>query len=191
MLDDIRAALPELPAARRERYVTALGLSAYDAGVIVASGSDYFERATTSRPGLDARRAASLYTEVGLRAAKTDPDLLASRDPGELGRVVELLGSGDLTAANAKEVYQRHLETGRPVDELVAEAGYQRISDTGALRGVVEEVIGANPAAVADIQAGKAQAIGFLTGQVMRQTRGQADAATVGALLRELLGVES
>ena len=144
-----------------------------------------------SRPGLDARRAASLYTEVTLRAAKTDPGLLASRDPGELGRVVELLGAGDLTAANAKEIYQRHLETGEPVDALVAAAGYQRISDAGALRGVVEGVIAANPAAVADVQAGKAQAIGFLTGQVMRQTRGQADAATVGALLRELLGLEA
>ncbi len=190
MLDAIRASLPELPAARRERYVSALGLSAYDAGVIVVSGSDYFERATSSRPGLDARRIASLYTEVALRATKSDPALLDDRDPGELGRVVELLAAGDLTAANAKEVYQRHLETGESVDALVAEAGFQRISDTGALRGVVEQVLAANPSAVADVQAGKTQALGFLTGQVMRQTRGQADAATVGALLRELLGQE-
>jgi aspartyl-tRNA(Asn)/glutamyl-tRNA(Gln) amidotransferase subunit B len=190
-LDAIRAAMPELPAARRERYVSGLGLSAYDAGVIVASGSGYFDHAIGSRPGLDAKRLASLYTEVALRAAKSDPRLLASRDPGELGRVVELLGAGDLTAANAKEVYQRHLESGDPVDALVAAAGYQRISDTGALRSLVEGVIAANPAAVADVQAGKAQAIGFLTGQVMRQTRGQADAATVGSLLRELLGLEA
>ncbi len=70
----------------------------------------------------------------------------------------------------------------------MAEAGFQRISDSGALRAVVEEVLAANPSAVADVQAGKTQALGFLTGQVMRQTRGQADAATVGALLRELLG---
>src|SRR5690606_14178062 len=163
MLDSIRASLPELPAARRGRYITQLGLSAYDAGVIVASGSDYFDRASTSRPGLDARRIASLYTEVALRATKSDPGLLDERDPGELGRVVELLGTGDLTAANAKEVYQRHLETGRGVDALVAEAGFQRISDSGALRGVVEEVLAANPSAVADVQAGKSQAIGFLT----------------------------
>jgi len=188
MLEAIRATMPELPAARRERYVRDLGLSAYDAGVIVASGSDYFDRAIASRPGLDARRIVSLYTEVGLRAAKSDPGLLDERHPGELGRVVELLGAGDLTAANAKEVYQRHLETGRPIDALVAEAGFQRISDSGALRAVVEEVLAANPSAVADVQAGKTQALGFLTGQVMRQTRGQADAATVGALLRELLG---
>ncbi len=190
MLEAIRAAMPELPAARRQRYVDALGLSPYDAGVIVASGSDYFDRAIASGPGLDARRTASLYTEVALRAAKSDPGLLAGRDPGELGRVVELLGSGQLTGANAKEVYQRHLETGEPVDALVAAAGYQRIADSDALRGVIEGVLEANPAAVEDVRAGKVQALGFLTGQVMRQTRGQADAATVGALLRELLGVE-
>jgi aspartyl-tRNA(Asn)/glutamyl-tRNA(Gln) amidotransferase subunit B len=182
--------MPELPAARRERYMRDLGLSAYDAGVIVASGSDYFDRAMASRPGLDARRAAGLYAEVALRATKSDPGLLAGRDPAELGRVVELLGSGQLTGANAKEVYQRHLETGESVDALVAAAGYQRIADTGALRAIVEGVLAANPAAADDVRAGKTQAIGFLTGQVMRQTRGQADAATVGAILREILGLE-
>ena len=71
----------------------------------------------------------------------------------------------------------------------MAASGFKRISDTGALRTAAQAVIDANPAAVADVQAGKVQAIGFLTGQVMKQTRGQADAATVGALLRELLGL--
>jgi len=189
MLEAIRASMPELPAARRERYVRDLGLSAYDAGVIVASGSDYFDRAVASRLGLDARRAAGLYAEVALRAAKSDPGLLARRDPTELGRVVELLGSGQLTGANAKEAYDRHLETGDPVDAVVAAAGYQRIADTDALRTIVEGVLAANPSAVDDVRAGRMQALGFLTGQVMRQTRGQADATTVGMLLRELLGV--
>jgi aspartyl-tRNA(Asn)/glutamyl-tRNA(Gln) amidotransferase subunit B len=189
MLADVRESLPELPAARRDRYVGELGLSVYDAGVIVASGSDYFDRAVVSRPGLDARRAASLYTEVALRAAKSDPELLAKRAPGELGRTVELLAAGQLTGANAKEVYQRHLETGEPVDTLVAAAGFRRISDSDALRGVVQGVVDANVAAVADVRDGKLQALGFLTGQVMKQTRGQADAATVGALLREILGL--
>ncbi|MFN8518831.1 MAG: Asp-tRNA(Asn)/Glu-tRNA(Gln) amidotransferase subunit GatB [Chloroflexota bacterium] len=189
MLDRIRASMPELPAARRERYVSTLGLSPYEAAVIVASGTDYFERAMASRPGLDARRAAGLYAEVALRATKSDPSLLAGRDPAELGRVVELEGAGQLTGANAKQVYQRHLETGEPVDALVAAAGYQRIADPDALRAIVEGVLAANQSAADDVRAGKAQALGFLTGQVMRQTRGQADAATVGALLRELLGV--
>ncbi|MBX3031479.1 MAG: Asp-tRNA(Asn)/Glu-tRNA(Gln) amidotransferase subunit GatB [Chloroflexi bacterium] len=187
-LETIRVAMPELPAARRERYVTELGLAPADAVTIVAGGSDYFERAVSSRPGLDARRTASLYTEVGLRAVKGDPTLLEQRDPAELGRVSQLTTAGELTGANAKEAYQRHLETGETIDAIVAAAGYQRISDAGALRTIVEGVLAANPAAVADVQAGKAQAMGFLTGQVMKQTRGQADAATVGALLRELLG---
>jgi aspartyl-tRNA(Asn)/glutamyl-tRNA(Gln) amidotransferase subunit B len=191
MLEDIRRGLPELPATRRDRYVSQLGLSAYDAGVIVASGAGYFDRAVGSGRDIDARRAAGLYTEIALRAAKSDPGLLEQRDPSQLGRVLQLVGAGDLTAANAKEVYQRHLDTGEPVDALVAAAGYQRISDTGALRGVIEGVLAANPSAVEDVRAGKTQAVGFLTGQVMRQTRGQADAATVGVLLRELLGLEA
>ncbi len=189
MLEAIGAELPELPAARRGRYVDVLGLSAYEAAVIVATGSDYFDRAMASRPGLDARRVASLYAEIALRAAKSDPGLLDRRNPGELARVVEILADGGLTAANAKEVFERHLETGDEVDGIVAAAGFQRISDADALQGVVERVLAANPAAVADVRAGKGQAIGFLTGQVMRETRGQADAITVGRLLREALDV--
>ena len=77
----------------------------------------------------------------------------------------------------------------RPVAAIVAEAGFKRISDTDAIRTAAEAVIAANPAAVADVASGKVQAIGFLTGQVMKQTSGQADAATVGAVLRELLGL--
>jgi aspartyl-tRNA(Asn)/glutamyl-tRNA(Gln) amidotransferase subunit B len=188
-LAEIGASLPELPATRRERYIRDLGLAAYDAGVIVASGSDYFERAIGSRPGLDVRRAASLYTEIALRELKSASGLLAERDPSELARVAELLAAGELTGANAKEVYQRHLETGDPVDAIVAAAGFRRITDTAALRTLVEGIIDAHPAAVADVRAGRTQALGFLTGQVMRETRGQADAAAVGALLRELLGL--
>ena len=188
-LASIRRAMPELPAARRDRYVSEYGLATADAVIIAAAASPYFDQAMAALPGLDARRVASLYTEVALRARKDRPDLLDVREPSQLARVAQLAAAGELTGSNAKEVYQRHLETGESVDSIVAASGLKRISDTGALRTRAQAVIDANPAAVADVQAGKVQAIGFLTGQVMQQTRGQADAATVGALLRELLGL--
>ncbi len=100
-----------------------------------------------------------------------------------------MVEAGELSGTNAKEVFARHAATGRPVADLVAEAGFRHISDTGALRDVAQAVIAANPAAVADVRAGKVQALGFLTGQVMKQTRGQANAAIVGAVLREVLGL--
>ena len=142
-------------------------------------------------PSVPARKVANWVTGEYLRLAKGEGAEAAVErvDPAELGALVRLVEAGELSGTNAKEVFARHAATGRAVADIVAEAGFRRISDTGALRTVAQAVIDANPAAVADVRAGKVQAIGFLTGQVMQQTRGQADAATVGAVLRELLGI--
>jgi aspartyl-tRNA(Asn)/glutamyl-tRNA(Gln) amidotransferase subunit B len=107
--------------------------------------------------------------------------------PAELASLVRLVEDGQLSGTNAKEVFARHVESGRPVSQLVSEAGFRQISDESALREAIQSVLGANPAAVADVRAGKAQAVGFLTGQVMKATRGQANAARVQELLREAL----
>jgi aspartyl-tRNA(Asn)/glutamyl-tRNA(Gln) amidotransferase subunit B len=80
-----------------------------------------------------------------------------------------------------------HVASGRPAAELIAERGFAQISDAGALGAILDEVLDANPAAVADYRAGKAQSAGFLVGQVMKATRGQANAALVQAALRERL----
>jgi aspartyl-tRNA(Asn)/glutamyl-tRNA(Gln) amidotransferase subunit B len=186
-LEEIRARMPELPQARRARYVADYGLSSYDAAVIVASGGDYFDAALRASDGTDPKRAASLYSKLALRELKTSPGLLADRDPAQLARVVAMVGGGDLTSQNAEQVYARHLQTGEPVDTIVAELGLRSISDRSALADAVERVVAANPAAVADYAAGKTQAVKFLVGQVMRETRGQADAVTVQQLLEERL----
>ncbi len=193
-LDSIRAAMPELPSARRGRYVNELGLAPADAIVIAADPATtrLFEGALAAGgTGVPPRKLANWVTGEYLRLAKGEGGAaaVAQVDPVELGALVSLVESGQLSGTNAKEVFLQHAASGRPVAELVAAAGFQRISDEGALRTAAQAVIDANPSAVADVQAGKLQAIGFLTGQVMKQTRGQADAATVGALLRELLGL--
>jgi aspartyl-tRNA(Asn)/glutamyl-tRNA(Gln) amidotransferase subunit B len=187
LLESIRAGMPELPQARRARYRDSLGLSAYDAVVIAGSGGPYFDAATAAGTGLDPKRIASLFSKIALRELKTQPDLLLSRDPAQLARAVALAGSGAISGQNAEQVYERHLRTGETIDAIVAELGLRQITDSSALAEVIERVVAANPAAVADFRAGKVQAVKFLTGQAMKETRGQANPAVLQGLLEERL----
>ncbi|MGC8633434.1 MAG: Asp-tRNA(Asn)/Glu-tRNA(Gln) amidotransferase subunit GatB [Candidatus Limnocylindrales bacterium] len=186
-LDSIRTTLPELPAARRARYVKALGLSSYDAGVIVGdpAASALFEEALAAG-GAAPKALANWVTGEYLRITKQQGD--GGRASGaELARLVAMVADGRISGTNAKEVLAHHMETGEPVERIVGQLGFAQISDAGALMAAVEEVFGANPAAIADYRAGKQQAVGFLVGQVMKATRGQANAAIVQRLVRERL----
>ena len=193
-LEEIAAGLPELPAARRARYGDELGLSDYDADVLVAdaAATEVFEAARAADPALSTKKLANWVSGEYLRLAKgEDADVDVARISGEqLAALVRLVEDGEISGTNAKEVLLRVGRDGRPVAEIVAEAGFKQISDTGALQAAVDEVIAQNPAAVADIRAGEKKAIGFLTGQIMKKTRGQANAGVVQQLIRESLGVE-
>jgi aspartyl-tRNA(Asn)/glutamyl-tRNA(Gln) amidotransferase subunit B len=101
-----------------------------------------------------------------------------------------MVAAGSLSTTNAKQVFERHATTGEPVASIVDDLGLRQIDDRDALAAVVDEILAANPAAVADIRAGKGQATGFIVGQVMKATRGQAQASTVQALVREHLGLD-
>ena len=114
--------MPELPQQKRARFRDAFGLSAYDAAVIASSGGAYFDAAMAAGQGLDPKRTASLYSKIALRELKSQPNLLASRDPVQ-ARVSALASSGDISSQNAEQVYERHLQTGEPVDAIVAELG--------------------------------------------------------------------
>jgi aspartyl-tRNA(Asn)/glutamyl-tRNA(Gln) amidotransferase subunit B len=107
--------------------------------------------------------------------------------PDELAKLVRLVDDGELSGTNAKEVFARHAESGRPVADLVSEAGLRQISDESALREAIRYVLDANPGAVVDVRAGKAQAVKFLTGQVMKATRGQANPQLVNDVLKKKL----
>ena len=190
-LAGIRAALPELPAARRARYRDEEGLSPYDAAMIVADEgmSAAFEALRAAGPDLPAKELANFVSGDYSRAAKENPErtaagLVGRSDSASLVHVLREVLAGRLSRANAKEVVLIHVASGRPAAELVAEHGFAQISDAGALDAILDAVIGANPAAVADYRAGKAQAAGFLVGQVMKATRGQANAARVQEALR-------
>ncbi|MBI2777835.1 MAG: Asp-tRNA(Asn)/Glu-tRNA(Gln) amidotransferase subunit GatB [Chloroflexi bacterium] len=186
----IRAALPELPATRRARYRDDLGLRAYDAGVLAADpdATRLFEATLAVRAGLDPTTVANWVTGEYLRVrnAAAAGEALAA-DPAELAALIALVADGSISRANAKEVFEAHLVTGDGVAAIVAAKGLRQISDADALGEIVDRIVAANPAAVEDIRAGRAQAIGFLVGQVMKETRGQANAAVVQAALRARL----
>jgi aspartyl-tRNA(Asn)/glutamyl-tRNA(Gln) amidotransferase subunit B len=204
----IRAALPELPEARRVRYRDALGLSAYDAEVIVndPAACELFEATLAATPDVAPKAAANWVTGEFLRLAKTaagaggvgvtagGAEIGATGAGGtgagkasgvELARLLGKVAAGGLSGTNAKQVFARHYETGQMVDTIVQELGLSQISDETALIAAIDAVLAANPAAVADIRAGKGQAAGFLVGQVMKATRGQANAGMVQRLVRE------
>jgi aspartyl-tRNA(Asn)/glutamyl-tRNA(Gln) amidotransferase subunit B len=182
----IQDELPEVPAARRSRYETALGLSAYDAAVLVADADAgrLFEATLAAAPALDATPIANWVTGdyLRIRNAATEP---VEVNPAQLARLVALVGDGTINRSSGRDVLDAHAASGEAVDEIVARLGLRQISDVGALAAVVDQVLAENPSAVADVRAGKGQAIGFLVGQVMKATKGQANAAVATAAIRE------
>jgi len=188
-LAQVRTELPELPAARRARYRDVLGLSPYDAGVLVADADagHLFEATVAAGEGLEPKPIANWVTGDYLRIRNAAEGTVAV-DPAALAALVGLVAEGSLNRTSAREVLEAHVATGDGVDAIVTRLGLRQISDADALGPIVDEVITANPDAVADVRAGKGQAIGFLVGQVMKATRGQANAAVAREALLARLG---
>ncbi len=187
-LESIRSSLPELPGARRQRYQDGLGLSEYDAAVLVADpdATALFEATLAAVPTIEAKPVANWVTGeyLRLRNAADAPVLVA---PAELGAIVAAVVAGTISRAQGREVLEAHASSGEGAAAIIDARGFRQISDQGAVAEAVEAALVANPAAVADYRAGKAQAVGFLVGQVMKATRGQANAALVQAAVRERL----
>ena len=181
-LAELRDALPELPGARRRRYREVVGLTEYDADVLVADpeATELFEATLAADPALDAKAVANwvLGDFLRLRNAGASAPTIA---PAELAAIIAAVHEGSISRAQGREVLDEHAATGQGAAAIIAARGFRQISDTGALTAVVDEVLADNPAAVADYRAGKVQAVGFLVGQVMKATRGQANAALAQA----------
>jgi aspartyl-tRNA(Asn)/glutamyl-tRNA(Gln) amidotransferase subunit B len=188
-IDGIRALLPELPAARRARYV-ALGLGAYDAAVLVADPAmtTAFEAISgAAGAAVPAKEVANFVTGSHARAVKTSglnpAGTAASSSPEGIAALLRAIAAGTVSRSTGRDLLDRHLADGTPADELLAGAGPGPISDDASLLEHIDAVIAANPKAVADYAAGKPVA-GFLVGQVMKATGGAADAARVTSLVR-------
>jgi aspartyl-tRNA(Asn)/glutamyl-tRNA(Gln) amidotransferase subunit B len=188
-LDEIRGRLPELPSVRRSRYQHGFGLSAYDASVLVGEpgATALFEAVLAAgAQGVEPKAAANWVTGSWLGLHKTDAEAAARVDAGQLADLIGRVARGELSGTNAKEVFAEHAANGARVASIVEAKGFHQISDAGALRGVIDEVIAANEKAVADYRAGK-PVIGFFVGQVMKATRGQANAAVVQEAIKTKL----
>jgi aspartyl-tRNA(Asn)/glutamyl-tRNA(Gln) amidotransferase subunit B len=189
-LAEIKTRLPELPAARRERYVTAYGLSPYDASVLVVEprATALFEAVLGAGDtgSVEPKAAANWVTGSWLGLLKSDPDAAGRVDAAQLADLIGRVARGELSGTNAKEVFAEHASSGATVGEIVAARGFQQISDAEELTAIIDEVIASNPGAVADYRAGK-PVVGFFVGQVMKATRGQANAAIVQDAVRAKL----
>ncbi len=188
-IEGVRSQLPELPDAKRERFVTELGLSAYDAGLLAGSKevADFFEAATREYP--NAKALANWITGELFRLLNASGQQIgeARVSPGMLAEMLRLVDQGTINQNTAKAVFEEMYGSGKRAPEIVAERGLSQISDQDALRSIIEQVVTANPQAVADFRAGKKQAVGFLTGQVMRATQGKANPGVVNQLLAQYL----
>ena len=191
LIAELRAGLPELPAARRARFVDEFGLSDYDAGLLTAerSQADYFEAVLAAGGGLDPKLAAN-WVNGELAAALNRDALAIEHSPvsaAPLATLLQRIADGTLSGKLGKDVFAALWAGEGEVDAIIEARGLRQITDTGALATAVEDVIAAQPEQVEQYRAGKTKVIGFLVGQVMKQTGGKADPKQVNQLLRERL----
>ncbi|CAN5558755.1 Asp-tRNA(Asn)/Glu-tRNA(Gln) amidotransferase subunit GatB [soil metagenome] len=185
----IEDTLPELPDAKKQRLQSQYGLSAYDAGVLIIESdrADYFEAAAKGR---DAKLVSNWVTnELLSKLSAHDHEISASPLPSsDIAQLVELIENGTISSKIAKEVFE-HMWAGegRPAD-IVAARGLVQINDTGAIEAAIDALIAANPDKASAVKE-KPQAIGWFVGQVMKETGGKANPATVNELLRGKLGL--
>ncbi|HET9124987.1 MAG TPA: hypothetical protein VFN65_08900, partial [Solirubrobacteraceae bacterium] len=186
----LRAGLPELPAARRLRLRDELGLSPDDLQQLTNVGAVALVGATVEA-GAPVGEARNWW--LGYLAQRANEREVDAADlgiaPEQVARLIALVADGSLSVALARQVVDGMLESGADADTVVAERGLKVVSDTGALAAAADEAIAANPEVAAKVRGGKLPAVGALVGAVMKATRGQADAAAVRAILLDRLGV--
>ena len=184
----IKATLPELPDAKKARFVSEYGLSPYDAGVLVAEReiAAYFEAAAKGR---DAKAVANWVTGDLFAALNRDGKPIGESpvSADALGEMVGLIGDGTISGRIAKDVFVIMYETGERPAKIVEERGLRQVTDTGAISAAVDEVIASNPAKVEEL-AKKPKLIGWFVGEVMKKTQGKANPQAVNEALKAKLG---
>ncbi len=183
---ELRAALPELPDAKRQRFMTAYGLPPYDAAVLVAeqATADFFE--TVAR-GRDAKLAANWimgdFFAALNRTGKTIENSPVSA--AALGKLLDLMADSTINGRIAKEVFEAMVETGEDPAAIVDQKSLRQVTDTGAIDEAVAKVLAANPDKVAEYRSGKDKLFGFFVGQVMKAMAGKGNPALVNAALKK------
>jgi aspartyl-tRNA(Asn)/glutamyl-tRNA(Gln) amidotransferase subunit B len=188
-VDDLKKYLPELPDEKRARFMTAFGLSAYDADVLVAEreSADYFEAVAKGRDGKIA--ANWVINELFGRLNKEGLEIGDSPvSAAQLGGIIDLIGSAAISGKIAKDVFEIVWTEGGDPADIVEKRSLKQVSDTGAIAKAVDAIIAANPGKVADARANP-KALGWFVGQVIKATGGKANPQAVNDVLKQKLGV--
>ena len=190
-LDEVRKLVPELPSARKVRFMQAHALTDYNAGVLVADLelANYFEGAAAR--SRNANALANLIVNDLLRDLSASNKALAESpiQAMDLVALVELTEGGKINSKQAKEVFAEMFQTGKKPGVIIEEKGLSQVSDTGAIEAFCDEVIAGNAKIAGDVKGGNAKAIGALVGQVMKLSKGKANPAMVNEILKKKLTV--
>lgn len=187
-IDRVKATMPELPRAKRERYMS-LGLSEYDAGIIVEQMDLAMFFDETIKLGANPKICVNFL--MGEIAAYLKEEKLGVNDtkltPANLVELVNLIEKGTISNNIGKQIIFTMLKEGTNASEIIEKQGLSQISDEGALKEIVQKVVTSNPEQVTSYKSGKTQLFGFFVGQVMKETKGRANPQTVNSLLKEML----
>jgi len=192
-VEEVRAKLPELPEARRDRFMAQYGLPLYDANLLTVSKAmaEYFERTVEAGKNIQPKEVANwlLGSASGIiNADSSDIEKFGAKVPCErLARLLEVTAAGTVSTSSAKSVLEEMYKSGRDADTIIKEQGLGQISDSSEIEKSAAEIIAANPQAVADYRAGKEQSLKFLVGQMMRATRGRTNPSMAAELLKKKL----
>ena len=192
-VEQIRSQMPELPLAKRDRLIADYGLSAYDANVLTTSLelADYYEATVAAAGKANAKTCANwVMVDLAARLNKEDREIGESPVAAEqLGALIARIGDGTISTNIGRKIFDALWNgEGSSPDEIISRQGLQQISDSSSLEALLDELLAANPAMVAEFQAGKEKAFNALVGQAMKATRGKANPQRVSELLRKKLG---
>jgi aspartyl-tRNA(Asn)/glutamyl-tRNA(Gln) amidotransferase subunit B len=188
-VEEVKAKLPELPEARRDRFISEFGLPLYDANLLTETRdmAEYFEsclklgNASPARAKVVSNWMLGEYTRL---MNSTNTDIAAAKIvPAELCHLIDLVQKGNISGTSAKMVFEEMFKTGRQADEIIKQQGLAQINDSSEIESAIAQIIAANPRPIADYKAGKTQAIKFLVGQIMKATKGRANAVTAQEML--------
>lgn len=188
-IEEIRKTLPELPDARKARYMKSYGLAAYDADYLTndKDRADYFEAMVAA--GAEPKEAANwLMGDFAKLLSRDNLEMKAAPvQAAAMADLLKLIAKGTISGKIAKQVFSEMWTSGKTPETIVKEKGLVQISDTGALEELADRIIAANPQSVADFKAGKKKAVGFLMGQIMKETKGKANPQIVNGILTKKL----
>jgi len=192
-IERVRGEMPELPGSMKARFMSELGLSAYDASTLTASKevSSYFQATVDAAGSAQAKLCANwVMGDVAARLNKAELDIADSPvSPVQLAGLIARIADNTISNAIAKKVFDALWNgEGGSADEIIDKQGLKQVTDSGAIEAMIDEVLAANQKSVEEFRAGKDKAFNALVGQVMKASKGKASPAQVNELLRKKLG---